>query len=1058
MANEMKILITGDASHAMGVMSAFSQTVKGATGEVEGHFSRLSGVVEGLAAPILKITALVGGGALFKGGIDGAVGLSKEVNGLTRLMGGTSKEAAVTRVAVNSIFGDTEGYEAAATKMVKTLNKNEAAITSMGIKTRDAQGHFRDMNTLLPEVVQGLNQYAAGTDRDAAAQAIFGRSFKDVLIYAQMTPAVMEEARKKTQEYGLEMDAQARGTIKAYRKSTVDLDEAWLGLKTRVALQVMPTLTALGNYLGSEAPAAINAAGAGMKVLGDLAGNTAVQVGLASTALYSLLPVLGALLVRIPLVSMAMGTFRVQMALAAREGVAGFAAISGAARGTVAVLLNPYVLAAAAILGTAGVMSHAAQSYSKDSADMAEAALKAAQATAENTRKFEDQGQSLSGLEAKLRSTAAGSREHKSAAAELHSTLRAMTEVYPDFLAYLHKENGQYTDLAGSVERFSKAKVRELEMRLAGEKDAAQWAAEDKADALGKHNIVSYALVYKGVAENAEREQKAHEETAKAIQNQINALKGLKEDGGNKHWAGGEGKEKEDPFQTDMLRLQKQGLEYAEKTTLEEQRLAEVRKLDLQREEDLQKIQADLDKKGSTLTSDEATKLRLQVEENYAHGRMAVWDKFAKQRKDMEAELQGKLTAAEEGGLEKRLEAIRASFVKIREENLKLGRDGKAQYTAEQIQAAQDAAEAQAKKDQIQADLSKLKKELSELAQISGGKLSEQDTQEVLNRWKAKPGTKADAAELYAKESHIGESGTQGAKAGVDAFVAQQENAFTKWKGFTTTLLSGATSAFSGFFSSILQHGQTASQKWDALWKGLSGSVVKASSDMVAQEAVHWAAQKARAAWSTVASAKEEAELTALMQTKIVTEAGKTAAGATGAAAEVAHNAIVVASDTATSTAQIGLAETTMAAKIYAWYATLGPWAIPAAVVTIAAVLAAIGSIAGREKGGDVQAGTPYIVGEAGHELFVPNVSGTIVPHNVLAGASRNLSANLGAHESQVNRLQAQAGSYGPQALAQGGGPAGAYHDYRGSTIITTDSREWAEMVQKGVKTWGRDV
>lgn len=47
------------------------------------------------------------------------------------------------------------------------------------------------------------------------------------------------------------------------------------------------------------------------------------------------------------------------------------------------------------------------------------------------------------------------------------------------------------------------------------------------------------------------------------------------------------------------------------------------------------------------------------------------------------------------------------------------------------------------------------------------------------------------------------------------------------------------------------------------------------------------------------------------------------------------------------------------------------------------------GQVTGRAGGGSVTAGTPYIVGEAGMELFVPSASGTIVPHHRLARGSR---------------------------------------------------------------------
>ena len=49
-----------------------------------------------------------------------------------------------------------------------------------------------------------------------------------------------------------------------------------------------------------------------------------------------------------------------------------------------------------------------------------------------------------------------------------------------------------------------------------------------------------------------------------------------------------------------------------------------------------------------------------------------------------------------------------------------------------------------------------------------------------------------------------------------------------------------------------------------------------------------------------------------------------------------------------------------------------------------------IGSVfgGGRASGGVVSSGTPYLVGEQGMELFVPNSNGTIVPNNALGSSS----------------------------------------------------------------------
>ena len=49
--------------------------------------------------------------------------------------------------------------------------------------------------------------------------------------------------------------------------------------------------------------------------------------------------------------------------------------------------------------------------------------------------------------------------------------------------------------------------------------------------------------------------------------------------------------------------------------------------------------------------------------------------------------------------------------------------------------------------------------------------------------------------------------------------------------------------------------------------------------------------------------------------------------------------------------------------------------------------------------GGTVRSGQPYIVGEAGAELFTPNQTGTITPNNAMGG--NNVNININAVDAQ---------------------------------------------------------
>jgi len=55
----------------------------------------------------------------------------------------------------------------------------------------------------------------------------------------------------------------------------------------------------------------------------------------------------------------------------------------------------------------------------------------------------------------------------------------------------------------------------------------------------------------------------------------------------------------------------------------------------------------------------------------------------------------------------------------------------------------------------------------------------------------------------------------------------------------------------------------------------------------------------------------------------------------------------------------------------------------------------AISGIFGRANGGTVQANKPYLIGERGAELFVPNTNGTVVPNNQMKSSATNVNITI---------------------------------------------------------------
>jgi hypothetical protein len=81
------------------------------------------------------------------------------------------------------------------------------------------------------------------------------------------------------------------------------------------------------------------------------------------------------------------------------------------------------------------------------------------------------------------------------------------------------------------------------------------------------------------------------------------------------------------------------------------------------------------------------------------------------------------------------------------------------------------------------------------------------------------------------------------------------------------------------------------------------------------------------------------------------------------------------------------------------------PFSLIAAGAAVTMGLAQVAQIrsqnySGREKGGPVAAGMPYMVGEAGVEIFRPTTSGTIIPNSDLGGGAVNVTFNIMANDT----------------------------------------------------------
>ena len=240
MANEVTAHMQGMASNTMNRLEAINDT-----------FNRIKGGVAAVGL-VFGATALA-----IKKVVDDTVALEKAALTMGRQLGIGATEASVLQVALDDVYQDASQLEAGMSKLIKTLNTDEEAITRLGVATRDQNGHFRNQLDIMLDVNSKLSQFKEGTDRNVEGMKIYGKSWKEVEPLMALTRDRMEESRKKAQELGLIVGEQNVAALGRYRAAMNDAGDVMTAIKKVIGDALLPVLTKLAEWWSTIGPAAV---------------------------------------------------------------------------------------------------------------------------------------------------------------------------------------------------------------------------------------------------------------------------------------------------------------------------------------------------------------------------------------------------------------------------------------------------------------------------------------------------------------------------------------------------------------------------------------------------------------------------------------------------------------------------------------------------------------------------------------------------------------------------------------------------------------------------------
>ena len=167
-------------------------------------FQEVGGKIESAGRAMSKVsgaaTAALAG--IAKLGYD-AVTAADDLNTLAKQTGVSTDELQKWSYAADLVDVSTESITGAMKKMKKNLDSNSDAFEALGVKTKDANGNFRDSTEIFYDTIAALSKIDNETERDIAAMEIFGKGADELAGIIDDGGAALKAYGEEAEQMGL---------------------------------------------------------------------------------------------------------------------------------------------------------------------------------------------------------------------------------------------------------------------------------------------------------------------------------------------------------------------------------------------------------------------------------------------------------------------------------------------------------------------------------------------------------------------------------------------------------------------------------------------------------------------------------------------------------------------------------------------------------------------------------------------------------------------------------------------------------------------------------------
>lgn len=224
---------------------------------LKGSMKGVTGAVEGVKIAWAQLAAIAGAGAFLKDAVDETVKMTVESQKLGRTLGISATQASYLRLAINDVHGTTDQYIALTKGLDTQLQTNEKGMRKFGLETRDADGHLKDQQTLVMEALEVLRSYKEGTDRNIAAQVLFGKGVNASSEMLALNAEKLAETKRWADALALATGADDVEAVDKFRSAMGQMGDILEAVQKAIGSALLPVLNDLATWFSDYGPQAI---------------------------------------------------------------------------------------------------------------------------------------------------------------------------------------------------------------------------------------------------------------------------------------------------------------------------------------------------------------------------------------------------------------------------------------------------------------------------------------------------------------------------------------------------------------------------------------------------------------------------------------------------------------------------------------------------------------------------------------------------------------------------------------------------------------------------------